>query len=286
MPVFDEESDRVAAPAGRREEVPTETVEDARDGNHRLAPGGAHGVRGGRVEGFSVRRTVPVHVREQKNGIIAWGSFRRQGCGVELIWKRPWQQKGWKEAEGRVAHVVMAASWPGHDVPRAARRPQVSVFGVGEMSKHRSPRRKKRRKQIRAKEMKDQRGKSEGTAELPERGWSAVARDACSWTVSRSIPGATNCCARGPWWSVAGSVNPHAGRLESLSKAEYEVEERTEEERERLSWIYAKQDPLQTLDPDKVRYVKSRPKVRRPAEETWGSRGLAERRRKTEGREG
>jgi len=46
--------------------------------------------------------------------------------------------------------------------------------------------------------------------------------------------------------------NPHAGRLDGLRVAEREKEALTTQEVDTLSFIYTKQDPRETMDPDKV----------------------------------
>lgn len=46
--------------------------------------------------------------------------------------------------------------------------------------------------------------------------------------------------------------DPHIGRLDSINKAE-RVLTRTQEEKDVMNFIYAKEDALKTLDPDKVR---------------------------------
>ena len=46
--------------------------------------------------------------------------------------------------------------------------------------------------------------------------------------------------------------NPHVARLDNMSKAEKSKEARTQDEKDVMSFIYSKQDPLMTMDPDKV----------------------------------
>ncbi len=56
--------------------------------------------------------------------------------------------------------------------------------------------------------------------------------------------------------------NPHTARLDGISKAEKSKESLTKDESDVLSFIYAKSDPLVTMDPDKVRYVKAKPSTK------------------------
>jgi hypothetical protein len=52
--------------------------------------------------------------------------------------------------------------------------------------------------------------------------------------------------------------NPNAGRLDNIRNGEREKEALTTQETDTLTFIYTKEDPKLTLDPDKVKYLKAK----------------------------
>ena len=68
--------------------------------------------------------------------------------------------------------------------------------------------------------------------------------------------------------------NPHTARLDGLKEAERSKESLNQHERDTLDFIYTKEDPMQTLDPDKVRYAKAKPTARDLEPSTTGDNSI------------